>query len=161
MDIKFLVRLDPEPTFLTSMRGDPQKPYGSSFPTQALQMTFDAATETCRRLQRMGYEGAIVVDRFGQPPSVADLAAVKQAVEYQVVFHSRYFAGQNAQNLDLGSSDRNDAINMSQAAAIVVVKRLKKMGFSDAVAVESSSKVVNPDVQDELKRIWPAEFAGK
>ncbi len=154
----FIVQIDSSPMFLTGLRSG--KPFGSAYPTQAIQMSFDAANEIVERLRRQSYD-AVVTDRFGQPPSVADLAAVKRAVQYQVVFHGRYFCGQNAQSLDLGSTDRSNAVDMSQDAALVVVKRLKRMGFSDAVAVESSSPVVNSDVQEELKKIWPAEFAGK
>jgi hypothetical protein len=158
MDNIFLVQLDPEPTFLTSLRGN--KPYGSSYPTQAVHFTFDAATEVCRRLQNQGYETATVVDRFGSPPTAADLAMVKRSVEYQVVFHrNRYFSGQNANKQDLGSTDRSKAVNMSQEAALIVSRRLKKMGFWDAAIVESLSSVV--DVEDELRKIWPEEFSVK
>lgn len=156
MNNNFLVRIDDTPTFLTSLRDG--KPYGSSFPTQGLTMSFDAATEICNRLREQGYD-AVVVDRFGQPPTAADLASVKRSVEYQVTFHGRYFAGQNANKQDLGSTDRGKAVNMSQAAALVVCQRLKKMGFLDASILESSSPFMN--VNDELSKIWPEEFKAK
>jgi hypothetical protein len=149
----FLIKLDDLPTFLTALRNG--KPYGSSFPTQGLTMSFDAATEICVRLREQGYD-AVVVDRFGQPPTAADLAAVKRSVEYQVIFHSRYFCGQNANKQDLGSTDRRKAVNMSQAAALVVCQRLQKRGFADAAIIERSSLFV--DVNDELRSIWPEEF---
>jgi hypothetical protein len=151
----FIVQLDDSPTFLTSLRNG--KPYGTSYPTQAIPMTFDAATELSNHLRGQGYEPT-VVDRFGQPPTAADLAAVKRAVEYQVAFHGKYFC-QNPKGQDCGATDRGQAANMSQEAALIVCRRLKK-NFPDATVIESSSSPTI-DVNEELSKIWPEEFTIK
>jgi len=153
----FLIQLDGGSNFLTAMRNG--KPFGSPYPTYAQRLSYDAADQLCQKLREDGYVAATVVDRFGQPPTAADLATVKRSVEYQVLFHGRYFCGQNANKQDLGSTDRSRAVNMSQAAALIVCQRLKKMSFLDATVIESSSPT--EDVEGELSRIWPEEFAKK
>jgi hypothetical protein len=152
----FLIQLDGA-NFLTTIHDG--QPFGSPYPTYGQRLSYDAADQLSRKLQNQGYTGATVVDRFGQPPTAADLATVKRSVDYQVTFHGRYFCGQNASKQDLGSTDRRDAINMSQPAAVIVCQRLKKMGFLDAAVLETSSPTV--DVNEELNRIWPEEFAAK
>ena len=78
----FLVKLD-DTHFLTGIRNG--KPFGSPFPSVALQMSYDAADEVARRFRQDGY-ASIVTDRFGQVPTSADLVAVKRAVRYQITF---------------------------------------------------------------------------
>ncbi len=157
MEYKFLVRLNDSPRFLVEIRSG--VPYGSPYPTRGILLTFDSATEICNRFREQGYGQPIVVDRFGQLPTAADLAGVKRSVEYQVMFAGRYFCKDAAHpNEDSGSNDRRDAVNMSQAAAIAVCERLKKKKHKDAVVIESSSAPA-VDVNEELSKIWPEEFA--
>jgi hypothetical protein len=147
----FLVQIDDKPTFLSSLRDG--KPYGTSYPTQAIPMSFDAANELCTRFRAQGYD-AFVVDRFGQPPTAADLMSIKKAVQYQVTFAGNFFL-YNGRGQDCGTRNRDLAPVMSQDAAVAVMRRLKRR-FPDAAIVEASSPVVSVD--EELARLWPAEF---
>jgi len=140
--------------FLTSLRSG--KPYGSPSPAQGITLSFDAATQLCDYFREQGYFTTIA-DRFGQPPSTADLAALKRSIEYQVYFQGQYFCGQNKNQKDLGSTDRRKAANMTEGAALVVCDRLKAKGFADAVIIERADFFV--DVNDELRNIWPEEFS--
>jgi hypothetical protein len=152
----FLIQLDGT-NFLTTIQDG--QPLGTPYPTYGQRLSYDAADQLCQKLRAQGYTVAAVVDRFGQLPTGADLASAKRAVNYQVLFHGRYFCGQNSAKQDLGSSNRSDAVSMSQAAALIVCQRLKRMGFLDAAVLETSSPTV--DVNKELNRIWPEEFAAK
>jgi hypothetical protein len=151
MSTDFLVQLDDKPTFLTAMRGD--KAYGSSFPTQAVRMSYAAADDICGRLRKQDYD-AVIVDKYGQPPTASDLAAVKKFAEYEVVFSQFYFCGCDANGRELGSKDRKLAVRMSQSAAEEVCRKLRKMGHSDACKVEIASPSLG-DIEEELKEIWP------
>ena len=148
----FLVQIDDAPTFLSSLRNG--RPYGSSYPTQAIPMSFDAASELCNRFRAQGYE-AVVVDKFGVPPSVADLMCIKRAVQFQVTFAGNFFL-YNGQGQDCGTRNRDLAPVMSQEAALEVMRRLKRRGFPDATIVEASTPVT--DVNEELGKLWPSEF---
>lgn len=155
-NILFLVQIDDAPPmFLTALKSG--KPYGTSFPTQALPFSFDAAAELCRRLKDRGYS-ATVVDRFGQPPTVADLMAVKRELKYIVVFSKYFFTGVNSSGSEQGSQDERLAKRMSQAAALEVVTKLRRVGHSDAAVVEADS-APSVDVEGELAQIWPSTVA--
>ena len=63
----------------------------------------------------------------------------------------------NAQGREQGTRDRDNAANMSQAAALEIVKKLQRIGFLDANIIESASPAV--DVEAELEQIWPSAVA--
>lgn len=154
-NILFLVQIDETPTFLTALKGG--QPYGTSFPTQALSLSFDAATILCHRLNDRGYS-AIVVDRFGQPPTAADLMAVKRDLKYIVLFSTYFFVGVNSSGSAQGSRDKSSAQKMSQGAALEIVRKLRRAGHSDASIVEADSEP-SVDVESELENIWPSTAA--
>jgi hypothetical protein len=147
----FLVQLDDKPTFLTAMRGD--EPYGSSFPTQAIRMSYSTADNICDRLRERGYD-ALVTDKYGQPPTASDLAVVKKFTQYEVIFSRFYFCGRNSNGNELGTKDRTLSLKMSGPVAEEICKKLRKMGHSDACKVEVASQSLG-DVEEELKEIWP------
>jgi hypothetical protein len=149
----FLIQLDAEPTFLASIRDD--EVFCTPFPTHAVRLSFDVADRLTERLRGRGYNLATVTDRFGQNPSLADLATAKRNVEYTVVFSGRYFL-KNPRGEDCGTNSRSQAATMSHGAAEEVARRLKRRGHLDATVIEASNSDVN--VEEELAKLWPAEF---
>ena len=151
MSNSFLVQIDTTPTFLTAMRDG--KPEGCSYPTRARQLSYDVAGRLADILRADGYENAVVTDRFGQLPSVADLATTKRSLEYRVTFSKHFFAGLTPSGHPLGSREQDGATSMSQGAAIGICNRLKDLGYADASIVESSSPSL--DVDEEIAKLWP------
>jgi hypothetical protein len=132
----FLIRLD-ESNFYTKTADG--KLFGSPYPNCALHMDYATADRRCQEWRDDGYPAAMVVNRYGQPVSAADLEAMK-SIEYQVLFSKHYFVGINASGDLEGSRDRSKAKNMLQDEAEVICRRLKKARHSDACLVEAPSK---------------------
>lgn len=132
----FLIQLDEQNFYTKTVDG---KLFASPYPNCALHMDYAAADRRCQEWRDEGYPAAMVVNRYGQPVSAADLQAMK-SVQYQVLFSRHYFTGFSASGELLGSRDRSKAKSMPHAGAEDICRRLKKARHSDACLVEVPSK---------------------
>ena len=129
----FLIQLDTEPNFYTQTVNG--KLAGSPYPNCALHMPYDVADRRCQEFRELGYDAAMVTNRYGQPVTASDLAAMK-LLEYQISFSKHYFTGISSTGALMGSRTRDLAKNLSHIEAQEICRQLKKAGHIDACVVE-------------------------